>query len=65
MNRHDLLNFGGAFISLTSIHAVIDEIEDDKPTGNVHIHFGSGQQIAFVGDAKGVMEVINGYCANG
>jgi hypothetical protein len=60
---HDLLDFGGAFISLTSIHAVIDEIVDDKPTGTVHIHYGSGQLVAFAGDALGVMAVINGYGA--
>jgi len=58
---HDLLDFGGAFISLTSIHAVIDEIVDKKPTGVVHINYGSGQQVAFEGDAEGVMAVINDH----
>lgn len=63
--NHDLLDFGGAFISLTSIHAVIDEIVDGKPAGVVHIHYGSGQLVAFAGDAEGVMAVINDHCRIG
>ena len=64
MSYHDLVNFGGAFISLTSIHAVIDEVIDGKPTGAVHINYGHGHQTAFEGDAASVMEIINGWCTD-
>ena len=60
--NHDLLDFGGAFISLTSIHAVIDEVVDGKPTGVVHVYYGgSDHRAAFEGDAEGVMAVINDH----
>jgi hypothetical protein len=63
---HDLISFGGAFISLTSIHAVVDERINGAVTGNVYIDYGnSGDRIAFEGTAESVMEVINDYCRIG
>lgn len=59
---HDLVDFGGAFISLTSIHGVTNEIEGGEPTGNVFIDYGHGCRLAFAGDASDVMAIINDYC---
>ncbi|WP_104172572.1 hypothetical protein [Arthrobacter sp. Y81] len=55
----DLVDFGGTYISLSSIHAVIDEMEDNKPTGAVFIEYGPhGARAGFEGSAKDVMRVI-------
>lgn len=58
----DLVDFGGTYISLSSIHAVIDEMEDDKPTGVVFIEYGPhGARAGFEGTAAEVMRVIEDW----
>lgn len=55
----DLVDFGGIFISLSSIHAVIDETKGDKTTGVVFIEYGPhGARASFEGSAADVMRVI-------
>jgi hypothetical protein len=55
----DLVDFGGIYISLSSIHAVQDEIENGKTTGVVFIEYGPhGARATFEGTATDVMRVI-------
>lgn len=55
----DLVDFGGTYISLSSIHAVQDEMEDGKTTGVVFIEYGPhGARAGFEGTADDVMRVI-------
>lgn len=55
----DLVDFAGHYISLSSIYAVQDEIEDGQKTGTVFIEYGPhGARAAFEGTAKDVMRVI-------
>lgn len=55
----DLVDFGGHYISLSSIHAVQDEMEDGETTGVVFIEYGpQGTQAMFDGTAADVMRVI-------
>ena len=60
--RHDLVSFPGARISLTSIHAVSDEVFDGEPTGTVYIDYGHGNRLGFEGDVEAVMKIIDAYC---
>lgn len=62
MIPHDLVAFPGAFISLTSIHGVVDEIVDGELTGNVYIDYGQGCRVAFAGSALDVMDIVNSFC---
>ena len=64
MMGHDLVQFPGARISLTSIHGIEDDLEEGQPTGTVIINYGQGFRIAFEGDVDSVMEVIEAHCAN-
>lgn len=59
----DLVNFGGHYISLSSIYAVQDEmVEDGETTGVVFIEYGPhGARANFEGTAKDVMRVIVEY----
>lgn len=58
----DLVDFGGTYISLSSIHAVQDEIEDGKTTGVVFIEYGPhGARANFEGTAADVMRVIEDW----
>lgn len=59
MSLHDLVQFGDARISLTSIHAIVTE--PNEP-GTVYIDYGHGNRIGFEGDIAAVMEVIDKYC---
>jgi len=61
---HDLADFGGMFISVTSIHAVSNEVEFGQETGVVHIDYGHGNRMAFEGTAETVMQIIDGYYSN-
>lgn len=55
----DLVDFGGAYISLSSIHAVRDEIVDGTTTGVVFIEYGPhGARAEFEGSAADVMRII-------
>lgn len=55
----DLVDFGGMYISLSSIHAVQDETLDGKTTGVVFIEYGPhGARAEFEGSAADVMRVI-------
>lgn len=54
----DLIDFGGTYISLTSIHAVIDEMVEDRHTGVVFIDYGHGSRAQFEGTAREVMRII-------
>ncbi|MFF2245159.1 hypothetical protein ACFVTM_13375 [Arthrobacter sp. NPDC058130] len=54
----DLIDFGGSYISLSSIHAVIDEIEGGLPTGRVFIDYGHGGRAEFEGSALDVMLIV-------
>lgn len=60
---HDLVSFPGARISLTSIHAVSDEIENGEPTGTVYVDYGHGSRLGFEGSVDDVMALIDAYCA--
>jgi len=60
---HDLISFPGARISLTSIHAIENELDDDgQPTGVVIVNYGQGFRIGFEGDVESVMEIIDRHC---
>lgn len=63
MIGHDLVSFPGAYISLTSIHGIEDDVEDGQPTGAVIINYGQGFRISFEGSVSDVMEIIDAYCA--
>lgn len=55
----DLVNFADHYISLSSIYAVRDEIEDGQKTGVVFIEYGPhGACAGFEGTAADVMRVI-------
>jgi hypothetical protein len=55
----DLVDFGGMYISLSSIHAVQDEMKDGDTTGVVIIEYGPyGARARFEGTAADVMRVI-------
>ncbi|MDR6794829.1 hypothetical protein J2X12_002840 [Pseudarthrobacter oxydans] len=60
MIGHDLVQFPGAFISLTSIHAVVSEPDDPSV---VYIDYGQGNRIGFAGDLHDVIDVINNHIA--
>lgn len=70
MTFHDLIDFGGSFISLRSIRAIHNETEYDstylemRTTGNVLIDFGSGLPLVFEGCAADVIKVINKWHAD-
>lgn len=58
----DLVDFGGTYISLSSIHAVQDEMVDGKTTGVVFIEYGPhGARASFEGTAADVMRVIGAW----
>ncbi|WP_028275228.1 hypothetical protein [Arthrobacter sp. I3] len=58
----DLVDFGGTYISLSSIHAVQDEVEDDRTTGVVFIEYGPhGARASFEGSAADVMRIIQDW----
>ena len=59
MIGHDLVRFPGAFISLTSIHGIADEIVDGEPTGAAYIDYGQGNRLMFAGRAEDIMGIID------
>lgn len=54
----DLVDFGGVYISLSSIQAIVNEQEGDRETGNVYIDYGHGCRLSFEGNADDVMRII-------
>lgn len=55
----DLVDFGGTYISMSSIHAVQDERLEGKTTGVVSIEYGPhGARAEFEGSAADVMRII-------
>ncbi|PRB44319.1 hypothetical protein CQ020_03670 [Arthrobacter sp. MYb23] len=61
----DLVDFGGTYISLSSIHAVVNEMEDQEETGNVFIEYGpNGARAGFEGSAADVMRIIEDWRRN-
>ena len=61
---HDLIEFPGARISLTSIHGIEDDTDANGDlTGMVVINYGHGFRIGFEGSVDDVMKVIDDYIA--
>lgn len=62
MMAHDLVSLPNARISLTSIHAISNELEDGVHTGVVYVDYGTGNRVGFEGDVEAVMRIIDAYC---
>lgn len=59
---HDLVHIAGSYISVGSIRAIYNEMEDGQPTGAVLIDTGAVYPVAFAGSAEDVMKVIENFC---
>lgn len=61
--NHDLIEIAGAYISLTAINAISNELALSPGEPDVvHIDYGQGSRLTFAGDAATVMQIIDAWC---